>query len=107
VFYNYRKPGDTLGTLSAPATVIAGAGIYTGTRWGDYSMAAVDPVDGQSVWVFQEYVDNGKYRIYTQRVLADAPVAISATGNTQRRGGTVVLTVTGTDFFDGPAPASP
>src|SRR5262245_14919646 len=42
------------GTLEAPVTVQPGAATYTGTRWGDYSGAAMDP-DGVHVWVAAEY----------------------------------------------------
>jgi cell division septation protein DedD len=50
---------DPAWSLMTPVQVRAGAGPYTGIdsspyRWGDYSGAAVDPVDG-SIWVAGEY----------------------------------------------------
>jgi hypothetical protein len=46
--------GAAPGTLEAPLSVQTGAATYTGTRWGDYSGAAMDP-DGVHVWVAAEY----------------------------------------------------
>src|SRR5215472_8164584 len=46
--------GAAPGTLEAPMTVQPGAATYTGTRWGDYSGAAMDP-DAVHVWVAAEY----------------------------------------------------
>jgi hypothetical protein len=50
---------DALGTMpQGEATLIAGSGSQTGTasRWGDYSMMGVDPVDDCTFWFTTEYM---------------------------------------------------
>lgn len=57
--YTGRLAGDTLGTMSqGEGTLFAGTGAQThsASRWGDYSMLAVDPVDGCTFWYTNEYV---------------------------------------------------
>jgi hypothetical protein len=56
--YAGRLAGDPLGTLpQSEATLIAGSGSQTASqsRWGDYSMMAVDPTDDCTFWYTQEY----------------------------------------------------
>jgi hypothetical protein len=55
--YAGRAPGDPLGTLPwAEAELVSGAGAQLGlSRWGDYSMLSVDPVDDCTFWYTQEY----------------------------------------------------
>ncbi len=56
--YVGRLVGDPLGTLpQGEATLITGAGSQTvaNSRWGDYSMLAVDPSDDCTFWYTQEY----------------------------------------------------
>ncbi len=56
--YVGRLAGDPLGTMpQGEATLIAGRGSQThpSSRWGDYSMLAVDPVDDCTFWYTQEY----------------------------------------------------
>ena len=57
VRYAGRTPGDPPGTLPwAETTLVAGAGAQTGlSRWGDYSMLSVDPVDDCTFWYTQEH----------------------------------------------------
>ncbi len=58
VRYTGRLAGDALGTMTqAEASLVEGTGAqtYSGGRWGDYSMMAVDPVDGCTFWYTQEY----------------------------------------------------
>jgi hypothetical protein len=57
VQYTGRLVNDTLGELPQGESVIAaGAGAQTGdTRWGLYSMMAVDPKDDCTFWYTQEY----------------------------------------------------
>jgi CARDB protein len=45
------------GLFQGEATLIAGTGVQTSTnsRWGDYSMLAVDPVDDCTFWYTTEY----------------------------------------------------
>ncbi len=57
--YTGRLASDPLGTLSqGEATLFAGTGAQThsASRWGDYSMLAVDPADGCTFWYTNEYI---------------------------------------------------
>lgn len=58
VRYTGRLSGDPLGSLTQGERVlITGTGSQTGSsRWGDYSMMGVDPVDDCTFWFTQEYV---------------------------------------------------
>ena len=38
-------------------TMVSGAGAQFATRWGDYSSMNIDPVDGCTLLVHQEYID--------------------------------------------------
>ncbi|MBI3659395.1 DUF11 domain-containing protein [Candidatus Acetothermia bacterium] len=54
--YAGRLATDPLGQMSqGEATLIAGGGSQTDTRWGDYSMMAVDPSDDCTFWFTTEY----------------------------------------------------
>lgn len=56
--YAGRLAGDPLNTLpQAEASLIEGGGSQThgSSRWGDYSMMAVDPLDDCTFWYTQEY----------------------------------------------------
>jgi hypothetical protein len=56
--YTGRLAGDALGTLTqGEGTIINGSGAQThvASRWGDYSMLALDP-DGCTFWYTNEYV---------------------------------------------------
>jgi hypothetical protein len=58
VRYTGRLVTDTLGQMTqGEADIIGGAGSQTSTssRWGDYSMLAVDPTDGCTFWATLEY----------------------------------------------------
>ncbi|MGE5361496.1 MAG: fibronectin type III domain-containing protein [Bacteroidales bacterium] len=58
VRYTGRLAGDPTGTMTqGEADIIAGSGSQTSTssRWGDYSMLAVDPTDGCTFWATLEY----------------------------------------------------
>ncbi len=58
VRYTGRLVSDPLGMMDqGEASIIAGSGSQTSTysRWGDYSMLAVDPVDGCTFWATLEY----------------------------------------------------
>lgn len=57
--YTGRLVTDTLGMLpQGEATLMNGSGSQTGTasRWGDYSMMAVDPTDDCTFWFTTEYI---------------------------------------------------
>jgi hypothetical protein len=57
--YTGRLAGDPPGTLSqGEGTLFAGTGAQTNSasRWGDYSMLSVDPVDSCTFWYTNEYI---------------------------------------------------
>ncbi len=57
--YTGRLAGDPLGQMTQGETsLIAGSGSQTGSgsRWGDYAMMAVDPVDDCTFWFTTEYM---------------------------------------------------
>ena len=59
VRYAGRLANDPLGTLpQAEASLVAGTGYQTSqySRWGDYSMLGIDPVDDCTFWYTQEYM---------------------------------------------------
>ncbi len=53
-----RQADDPPGIMTFPEiTIMAGSGSQSGiTRWGDYSMTAVDPVDDYTFWHTNEYL---------------------------------------------------
>lgn len=62
--YTGRGPTDTLGAMGAEDGLLTGPGSQTGTltRWGDYSMLSVDPVDGCTFVFTTEYIPaNGSF----------------------------------------------
>ena len=57
--YTGRLASDPLGQLpQGETTLITGSGSQTGTgsRWGDYAMMSVDPVDDCTFWFTSEYM---------------------------------------------------
>jgi len=57
--YTGRLATDALGTMpQGEGTLMAGTGNQTSTssRWGDYSMLAVDPTDDCTFWFTSEYI---------------------------------------------------
>ena len=72
------------GIMDVPETLIhAGTGVQvsTSTRWGDYSMMAVDPVSDDQFWYTQEYYANTGSFDWKSRVAAvsidnDIPVEL-------------------------------
>jgi hypothetical protein len=56
--YAGRLTTDTLGTMGqGEKTLYAGTGSQTSyTRWGDYSMLSIDPVDDETFWFTTEYL---------------------------------------------------
>ena len=58
IFYTGRTSTDPLGQMSqGEGVIVNGAGYqnHSSSRWGDYSMLAVDPTDDCSFWYTQEY----------------------------------------------------
>jgi PKD domain len=89
--YTYRAAADADGTLREPLLLKAGEGTYEHVapkddrnRWGDYSAAAVDPVDDSGFWTIQEFAKAGAspaaslWDTWWGHVTAEAPVAPSA-----------------------------
>ncbi len=60
-YYSGRLSTDPAGTLQSSGTLQAGVDFYfrtfggTRNRWGDYSGLALDPSDGATFWVYNEY----------------------------------------------------
>lgn len=57
--YTGRMAGDPAGQMTIPEqTIINGTGSQThsASRWGDYSMMAVDPIDDATFWFTTEYI---------------------------------------------------
>lgn len=71
IHYAGRLAGDPLGQLSqGEAVMIAGGGSQTSTasRWGDYSMLAVDPVDDCTFWYTTEYYAATSVNVWRSRI---------------------------------------
>lgn len=66
-YYADRLYTDPMGSMSAPTLYKAGEASYQNldapadkggrNRWGDYSAACLDGLNGQNFWVLQEYAD--------------------------------------------------
>jgi len=60
-YYTGRLFSDAAGTTQAPAVLAAGLDYYyrafggSRNRWGDYSGIALDPLNGTTFWIFNEY----------------------------------------------------
>jgi hypothetical protein len=103
--YAGRVPSDPPGTLGqGEATLIAGSGSQTstGSRWGDYSMLAVDPVDDCTFWCTTEYYTTtsstgwqtriGRFR-FPDCVVPDFAVTASPNTVTVASGGSTSTTI--------------
>ncbi|MEW6402750.1 MAG: carboxypeptidase-like regulatory domain-containing protein [Chloroflexota bacterium] len=69
--YTGRLVDDPLGTLSqGEGTLINGTGsqTHTASRWGDYSMMAVDPVDDCTFWYTNEYLQTTSLSSWRTRI---------------------------------------
>jgi hypothetical protein len=113
--YAGRLSTDTLGTMGqGEKTLIAGTGSQTSyTRWGDYSMLSIDPVDDETFWFTTEYLTangtNWKTRIGSFKITGgtggggtDLDEAIDDTSLTVTTGGSANWTkVTSPAFFGG------
>ncbi|MBC7785412.1 MAG: hypothetical protein H7144_16385, partial [Burkholderiales bacterium] len=60
-YYTGRLAGDAAGTVQTTGTLAAGLDFYnrrfggSRNRWGDYSGLALDPADGSTFWVYNQY----------------------------------------------------
>ena len=58
----YHARYDPWLAWSDPQLVVAGSAAYSGSHWGDYSMAGQDPQDPNRIWVSPEYTtDTGAW----------------------------------------------
>jgi autotransporter-associated beta strand protein len=59
--------------FNAPTVLKAGAGVYTGNRWGDYSATTLDPADPGIFWTTQEYTpdagSSGQWATWASEVI--------------------------------------
>lgn len=80
-FYAWRNPDSPLGTMDGLQRYHAGAGPYSGPRWGDYSGTYLDPVDGTSIWVLQQYAEvANRWGIQWAQLTVNQSNALSAGG---------------------------
>ena len=73
VRYTARSAGDPLGQMTGgEQDIFVGSGSQTSTysRWGDYSMLAVDPSDGCTFWATLEYMASTGTAPWRTRVAA-------------------------------------
>ncbi|MEW6402749.1 MAG: carboxypeptidase regulatory-like domain-containing protein [Chloroflexota bacterium] len=71
IWYTARLATDPLGTLpQGEGTIINGTGAqtHTASRWGDYSMMAVDPVDDCTFWFTSEYLQTTSISSWRTRI---------------------------------------
>ncbi len=66
-----RSASDPLGQMGDPVLVKESSGVYSGSRWGDYSAAVVDPVDNRRFWMIHEYAISGSWRTWVSNFLPD------------------------------------
>jgi hypothetical protein len=109
-----RLVTDTLGTMSTPTFFRLGQAEYNlldaggRNRWGEYSAAALDPLDDMSMWTLQPYassVNSNTWGTWAARFRAPAPQLTfpAATGDQGESG--ILVTLTGLGFYD-PGPGS-
>ncbi|HKR64718.1 MAG TPA: hypothetical protein VJZ00_13380, partial [Thermoanaerobaculia bacterium] len=70
IYMTGRLGTDTINTMGAETTVMAGGGVQTsgaGNRWGDYSAMTLDPVDQCTFYYTNEYLKtNGAFNWSTR-----------------------------------------
>jgi hypothetical protein len=103
IVFTGRGPGDSLGTMEAESTIIAGAGSQTSfTRWGDYSSMAIDPTDDSTFIYTNEYYPsasagastNWSTRIATFRLAENFSLSATPCSQTVRVGNSIGYTTT-------------
>jgi len=105
ISYTGRYSGDPLGQMTVPeGSIIAGTGFQNGSasRWGDYSMMSVDPVDDQTFWYTNEYIQTSGTANWRTRIasitlgptlsVTGTPVNVACYGNST---GSVTITPAG------------
>lgn len=108
---------DAIGSTQGMTQVVAGGGSYnvdstSPQRWGSYGAAAIDPVDGQTAWVFQQYCNSiDSWAVRVTKLIAPPPPVLTISQPGLVRGTTLDLilsgsVVAGSEFFD-PGPEFP
>jgi hypothetical protein len=106
-----RLSSDAANTMQAVAQIKAGLASYDQliggrNRWGNYSATSLDPNDDMSLWTIQEYADStaanpaNVWGTWVARLLAPAPLIVSAAGSAVQGVANKTLVVTGSRFFD-------
>jgi len=91
-------------TFENSITIAAGQTSYSGSRWGDYSGAAQDPLDPADVWLTAEYQANALNAADWGTATARVAIQPSITSVTPNAGATNVqqpVTITGAHFQSG------
>ncbi len=121
-----RLASDPLGSMETPVAFTTNTsntynpasdpgGISAGRprRWGDYSQTTLDPLDDQTVWTAQEFVDaNNSFGVRVAKLLAPPPATPSALADVPTGQPAVSVTLTGVSsagsgFFDPGANLAP
>src|SRR5579884_3163824 len=91
--------------LVGPTTIAAGAGPYSGDRWGDYSSAVPDPSDPSDVWVAGEYqasaTDTSQWGTTIAQVTVGAPTVTAVVPDQGNQSGGDTVSIQGSDFVAG------
>lgn len=111
-----RLATDAPGTMQGlPVVYQAGLAAYNlvasgRNRWGDYSYTSLDPCDDMTMWTIQEYahsptltfsIGTGSWGTRVAELIAPAPTITEVSPASVAPGqASVVLTVTGTGFYD-------
>jgi hypothetical protein len=97
--YTGRLATDPLGQMpQGETTLIAGSGSQTGSasRWGDYAMMAVDPVDDCTFWFTTEYMPSTSTAPWRTRIGSFKFPDCGGTGSTPTPTSTPTATSTNT-----------
>jgi hypothetical protein len=107
--YTGRLVGDAPGTMpQGETTLMDGSGSQTGSasRWGDYAMMAVDPVDDCTFWFTTEYIPTtgtapwktriGSFKFASCGTISGTPTSTPTVTNTPTRTPTSTPTATRT-----------
>src|SRR5437764_14963217 len=75
-----RLSGDALGTTGTPELYTNSSTAHNApySRWGDYSMTSLDPLDDMTMWTVQEFCDaTNSYGVRVVKLLAPPPATPS------------------------------
>ena len=108
---------DAIGATQGMTQVVSGSAGYnvdstTPQRWGTYGAAAIDPLDGQTAWIFQPYCNApDSWAVRVTKLVAPPPPVLNISQPGLVRGSSLDLilsgsVVEGSEFFD-PGPEFP